>query len=310
MNINLILTKECAKKCSFCFTGDYSTSTEMSIPLLIQILDELRPTKVSLLGGEPTQHSDFGGVVEVLNMYPNIEYLLVTNLLFSSETLKLVKGFSTLLINGMELDTKNRMRIFKKNFVKLRMASRCLAIALTISESSNPQDFENYVKYLSRELGVISQVRIGIDLSSSWIINNTVIGDIIRIIDSNLPNVHITFDCQVPPCIFSYNPYTTLHSFVNLHAICHGAPIDIFYDKSAIYCYPASSLRVTNALGYGGAIGLQKHFKEEYGKEESIRGVPKDCRECAHYLDSRCKGICLGCSEDKKVSAGIAVSNI
>ena len=51
--INLVLTRECAKRCSFCFTGDYTKETEISLDFVDRLFNQFSDIEsVNILEGD------------------------------------------------------------------------------------------------------------------------------------------------------------------------------------------------------------------------------------------------------------------
>ena len=74
---NLIINGTCSKGCSFCFTEDVArleaSLGEMTPEYVNKLLDyyKFNPKKgsdsdVRILGGEPTQHSNFIGIIDTI----------------------------------------------------------------------------------------------------------------------------------------------------------------------------------------------------------------------------------------------------
>jgi len=298
--MNLILTKECAKKCSFCFTGDYSKNTEMSLELIEKLIVKQFNTQDSyfqLLGGEPTQHSQFLEILKLLNKY-NISYKLVSNILFGDKTLKNIIKYKpeSILCNGMELDQKNRIQLFKKNWKFLRRRVH-LTLAITLSENSTIEYFETYIKFLIKELEYIPSIRIGLDLSGKYLINNTYIGNIIEIIHKITPLTILSGDCQFPLCIFTERNINILE-YIQFN--CDVLPLDIFYDESAIYCYQTkNSLKINNILKYNNKE-LRGQLRYLYKEQEHNNSIYEECKKCNYYLNNQCNSLCLGCYQNDK----------
>ena len=47
--MNLVLTKECSKRCSFCFTGNYDAGTEMSFDFIERVVSHFYELPMSQL---------------------------------------------------------------------------------------------------------------------------------------------------------------------------------------------------------------------------------------------------------------------
>jgi len=298
--MNLILTKECAKKCSFCFTGDYSKSTEMSLEFIEKIIKQFNndDTHFRLLGGEPTQHNQFSEILKLLGKY-NVSYNIISNLLFDKSTLKAIINSKNrfILCNGMELDQKNRIKKFKENWNTLRENNVSSKLAITLDNYSTKEYFEEYIKFLVQELQYIPLIRIGYDLSGKYLINNKNMGIIVDLIHKISPLSEISFDCQVPLCTLNkYIPNDYRDNNIN----CQGIPLDIFYDGSAIHCYPASNIKIKDIFKYKSILEIQKAMRLQYKKLENNIKIPIECSNCNHYLFDRCKSLCLGCYQDEK----------
>jgi len=309
---NLILTKECAKRCSFCFTGDYSKKTEMSLDFIDRFLKHFSDSIsfLNLLGGEPTQHRNFTKIIEKLIKY-NVIWQLTSNLLFSKSILKFLskntKCQKGLLANGMELfEKRNRFKTFKRNYNELCKTSRTfdsnnkvmmdgLVLAFTLSQKSTPELFRKYINTLKNELTDMSIIRIGLDLSNTDIANNTIYGDTIRAIQEELPRCSIRFDCQIPPCIFNYDPNKILYRYVYMFSSCVSAAMDIFYDKSCILCFQTRHIKVNNIFDFNSMLELRKELRTQYKEKERSVDILKVCRSCYYYLDNQCHSLCVGC---------------
>lgn len=307
---NLILTQECAKRCSFCFTGDYSKKTEMSLDFIDRFLNHFSDSisHILLLGGEPTQHRNFTKIIEKLIRY-NVKYKLVSNLLFSKSTLEFLskntKCRRGLLANGMELfEKRNRFETFKRNYNELCKTSfsspvddedNSLVLAFTLSQKSTPELFRKYINTLKNELTDMSIIRIGLDLSNTDIANNTIYGDTIRAIQEELPRCSIRFDCQIPPCIFNYDPNKILYRYVYMFSSCVSASMDIFYDKSCIMCFQTRHIKVNNIFDFNSMLELRKELRTQYKEKERSVDILKVCRSCYYYLDNQCHSLCVGC---------------
>ena len=310
--INLVLTRECAKRCSFCFTGNYSKDTEVSLDFIDKLFSHFKQTMggVNILGGEPTQHSKFTEIIDKISLQYNLRYLLISNLLFPNRILEwLVDNYHNrhgILANGMEMfAADSRFRLFAKNWNKLFLEHSNIyeiIIALTIAKNHTPEYFSNYMKALKNELADIPYIRIGIDLSNMEIINNTMYGDCIRAIQEEYPKSSIMFDCQIPPCIFNYDPNKVLYSFSNMSALCDKPPVDVFADGSAIYGFCVQHIEVDDVFAYDTMYDLNREFRTQYKEKEreQLKEIPNVCKTCDYYLENTCNSLCLGCSSGKQ----------
>ena len=223
--MHLAINGTCAKGCSFCFTKEDArlkhTLGEMSIEKVGELLDhfdiEGSREEVTILGGEPTQHSNFMGLMDYI-ISRGYKVNLVSNLLFGKRTLdyitKNIKHIRWILPNGAELDEKNRLNIFKKNYLSLYSTyantwgfedNSRLFIAITLSSDWKERKMFEYIKWLYHALdGKLNAIRLGLDLTGTYLINNKEMGkEVTKILKFGLyNNIQVTSDCQVPPCLW------------------------------------------------------------------------------------------------------------
>jgi len=326
--MNLILTKDCAKECSFCFTGEKSKGSEMSLTTISKILKQFPLAEIRLLGGEPTQHSRFSDIIALLKS-SNRPYLLVSNMLFSNKTKDVLLDYPPkwLLCNGMELDEKNRMTLFNKNWNSLSEVTQ-LDLAITLSESTSIGYIKEYLGYLTLHLGQLKSIRIGLDLSGNYLINNTSIGGMIDYIGNFLKtsalkqipkyvesymeetnnrlldhlfrpetlNYNLKFDCQIPPCIFDNTPHLQFNNS-GMSSICNKTALDVFGNGSVIHCYQASDIKLDNIFDYSNEEDAANAMRVDYKSLEKSQEIHTECQKCKYYLYSHCNGLCLGCRD-------------
>ena len=92
---NFIINGTCSKGCSFCFTEEVArlqnSLGEMTPSFVERLLDHYNfdsrqgaDSDVRILGGEPTQHSNFTGVIDTV-IKRRLKINLVSNLLFGKD---------------------------------------------------------------------------------------------------------------------------------------------------------------------------------------------------------------------------------
>ena len=330
--MNLAINGTCAKGCSFCFTKEDArvkhTLGEMTIEKVGELLDkfDIKNTEeeLTILGGEPTQHSNFNGIVEYI-ISRGYKFNIVSNLLFSQSTLDFIvsniKHIRWILPNGSELNEKNRINLFRKNYLAIYSAYANswgfdnhprLKISITMSRDWKERDLYGYVKWLYGELGgKLNAIRLGLDLTGTYLINNKGMGDeITKILKfGRYNNILITSDCQVPPCLWEgKNRESVMENSLGFatfkipeyETICGYMPLDILPDGSSIHCYPLQDkFKIDNVLNISGKIGilsLRDEFDKLYIENHKNYDIPQDCLDCVFYK-TECNGICSGCLE-------------
>jgi organic radical activating enzyme len=333
--MNLAINGTCAKGCSFCFTKEDArlkhTLGEMSIEMVDKIIDHYRLNnpneEITILGGEPTQHSNFTGILDYI-FSKGLKINLVSNFLFGKNTreylIENIKNIKWVLPNAAELNEKNRIVLFKKNYIEIYKAYANtwgfeehprLHLALTMSSDWKNRNFYEYVKWLYHELdGKINSIRLGLDLTGTYLINNKEMGqEMTKILKFGLYNqIKITSDCQVPPCLWEGKTKgAVMENSLNFatfkipeyETICGFMPLDVFPDGSSIHCYPLEDkVKIDNILeisGKNGILGLREEFDKLYINNHKNYSIPQDCLDCVFYK-TECNGICGGCMEGSK----------
>ena len=332
--MNLAINGTCAKGCSFCFTKEDArlkhTLGEMSIEKVGELLDHFdvkgSREEVTILGGEPTQHSNFIGLMDYI-ISRGYKVNLVSNLLFGKRTLDYIttniRHIQWVLPNGAELDEKNRLNLFKKNYLSLYTAyantwgfeeNPRLFIALTLSSDWEERKMYDYVKWLYHALdGKLNAIRLGLDLTGTYLINNKEMGkEVTKILKFGMyNNIRVTSDCQVPPCLWEGKTKESIiqNSFdfatfkvKGYDKICGFMPLDIFPDGSSIHCYPLQDkVKIDNVLkisGENNILTLRDEFDDIYRDNHKNYKIPQDCLDCVFYK-TECNGICGGCLENE-----------
>lgn len=328
--MNLVINGTCAKGCSFCFTKEDARVKHTLGEMTIEKIDELighygllkSPEEITILGGEPTQHSNFTGIVEhILAKKVNIN--LVSNFLFGQKTREFlinnIKRIRWCFPNASELNEKNRMTVFKKNYLEIYQAyanswgfeeNPRLYLSLTMSKDWKERDLYSYIKWLYHELdGKINAIRVGLDLTDTYLVNNKEMGqELVKILKFGKYNdIRITSDCMVPPCLFEgKTKEAVLINSLNFatfkipeyDTVCGFMPLDVFPDGSSIHCYPLEDkVKIPNVLeisGENNILELRNEFDKLYVSNHKTLTLPKDCLEC-HFYPNQCNGICAGC---------------
>lgn len=308
--MNLILTQSCNKNCSFCFARsfrtDSSTESEMSLDMIARLLDTAVFTKdqekrVSLLGGEPTQHPEF---IKILKMCFDRGYkvLLVSNFLFSEEIRNAILGYLEdgkpmgFLANAMDLND-HFLQVFKDNYLAISKRN-IVTWGITLSDAlSSSSTLETYLLKLRAQLGKPHSIRISLnfpdaDKENFYFINNHRLGDLVYYAVKEILFLDAVplIDCVTFPCMYRSEE---IRNFITQHAerggkfICDQAPADYLPDGTIHYCFPAFSISVDQSEG------LQV-LQDKYQAKENAIAVPPECQMCQFYLDQKCAGPCLG----------------
>ncbi len=327
--MNIILTKRCDKNCSYCFTPKQDRSDisqqDMSLETIKKLLYKYPKSgsSVRLLGGEPTQHPQFIEIVEELLFNRETEHLfIISNFLWEDKLRnyfvyllkdKNLRSKISFLSNGTELNVKNRMPIFKKNYETIYDIFNArgvdgMTISTTLTDYNSYEYYVDYYKWLFKELnGKIKRMRFGIDLSNMNIINNTKYGDIIYHLYQEYvlkEKIAINADCIVPQCVFSEKIRSEdqdlffSNNVESMHPVCCKNNLEIYADLTGVFCYDMPDrMLFEDVLKYPTGDAISKRIKDDYQVERKNIKIAKECLECSFYEGNGgvCQSLCLRC---------------
>ena len=330
--MNFAINGTCSKGCSFCFTTEDARIRHTLGDMTIEQLDLYLSTygfyehksPVHILGGEPTQHPNFKGLMDFI-ISKGLKINLISNLLYGQKTSDYIttniKHFGWILPNSAELDRLNRIKIWKKNYLALYQAfannqgfenSPRLYLAFTLSSDYKEAKIYEYIKWLIQQAdGKVNAIRLGLDLTGTYLINNKDIGkEIVKIIKfCTINGIQVKSDCQIPPCLWegktksavlanSLN-YATFKE-KDFDTVCGHMPMDVFPDGSSIHCYPLQhKVKIPSILDIQGQDKIEALYgvyDDLYKKNHKNYKMPQDCLDCVFY-STLCNGICGGCLE-------------
>lgn len=303
--MNLIINTDCNKMCSFCFTktSDKRVKEEMTVEKVKQLIQEAADqglTSINIMGGEPTQHTNFPEIIDVIKESP-IEACLITNMLCSIEKAKLIKSAVPnigVLINGMELNDVT-MNVVKRNVEIISKSPNfnrgVITLSITILDSNDREKAYKYLEEIERStlLEYCSHIRVGLDLTKPDVLGNTGLGDkledVIRLADKT--NTEILLDCQVPRC--TMNEYVDNRIYGSVSDIrpfsgCEQGGEDIKPNGTLVYCYPLEDPLTVDVAGVDNWVDKAKDMYKGLNYE-----LPQQCKDCK-WLNVTCDGLCKG----------------
>jgi len=246
----------------------------------------------------------------------NRSFTLISNFLFDESILQhLIEANKKLdisyLVNATDLDFKDRMTVWGKNYNSVysslysRDAEEAISVGLTIY-NKDLSYYINYLDFLVKSVSAIERLRISInfpgnkeDKNNFYFINNLNLGKIVLglIAKSVSLGIKPSIDCIVFPCMFSnkeeYKYAKRFTDSMKLRCGQEGAPADIFPDETMSYCYPLKESVKVNTKNFEKMETAVEDMMLKYKILESQVNVPNTCQECTFYK-KMCNGPCLG----------------
>lgn len=332
--MNIAITSKCNKGCSYCFAREsmdiFSKTSDsvMTIKTFESILKKHDGPVVKILGGEPTQHPDFEGILKSCERF-NKKATLISNFLFDDKTLEIIKKnidigiINGFLINSTDLDVGKRMENFSKNFNDLYLSlyplkkEHMLSCGITIDQDKDEKYYFDYINMLSENLVAIERMRLSLNFPGSsnnkndfYFLNNKNLGKVYFSIVKHLVDIGIppSCDCIIYPCMFENREiFKYVKKFVEkTKSSCWGAPFDVFLDKSVTFCYPTKDSIKINFDNYISTSQMQDDLsiRQKAIKNLNKKNIPKQCFCCEYYKDNVCDGPCLGFYNLEEIKIG------
>ena len=308
--MNLILTTDCQRKCSYCFAKDNQNNPmQFTMDNLVKTMHWLEQEKhildrIALLGGEPTIHPQF---IEFL------EYLLPKKLgilVFTNAMVEDVDIYNKIV--GVAV--KNRVRDFPQ-----------LGFCVNINESKYRTDKEEILQTLFfkklgkvsmlsfnifeetfdpyfliekiNEYSLIKSIRLGIaaplgnrnnylKIESFPKISKKIVNFMKEVAKQN---IFIGFDCGFTRCMFSEEDIQDIKNLNNNITFDCGPSIDIYPNLEISSCYPMSVVLREKMENYESPTHLFSYWQSKFN---NYKPIYDKCETCNYFLDLICNGGC------------------
>lgn len=331
--MNYIITKKCNKGCPYCFAmnsrNDDPTSF-ISVEEFKKLLDKDndKGNMIKLLGGEPTQHPYFRDIVNSL-IEKGKGMSLISNFLFREEVLDIIldamdRTKVSFLVNSTNLDEKNRIGLWSKNYTTVfnklysRNLEEVISAGITIEEEKGAAYYYEYLTWLLKSVPKIERLRVSInfpgqieDKDPYRIINNKNLGEIfLTIIQFCLDNYILpSLDCVIYPCIFNNKEELKVaQKFMQKYeTVCSGSPSDLFPDRTISHCYPLKESIKVNYDKYRTSEEAVGDLTTRYKVIEGMIPPPEECLKCLYFKMNACKGPSLCFYDLSNINVGINI---
>lgn len=313
---NVMLTSFCNLKCPYCFaeeTIQSSKDKEISFDnfkILIKIFKEWNIQRFQLIGGEPTLHSRFLDIVELLLEEKFIVHIF-TNGIIAKEITKALseKPNITYLVNHNHPSFYPSSILANIDYFLEKLAGQ-VELGFNIYKPEFDGDF--LLEKIKR-FKLTKGLRIGFanpicSLTGPAINQYIALEDYREIIPTILEfskkcekeGVRLIFDCVIPLCFFSKEEYGELvyNNAMIPNAFCPPV-IDIGVDLRVFRCFGTSGMfndkKITDFKGFKEMID---YFNRKFERFQVIGGMDK-CFHCDYLKKGRCQGGCIGHTVNK-----------
>jgi len=311
---NVFITNTCNLRCKYCFAkgmlGGAANAEEMTLDEIKKIATFVKnpegpstkemPGIISLLGGEPTLHSQFRQIIDYL-LENNFVVKLFSNGTFNRETADFLAGLPAesvgiiLNINKRENYSPTQWENIQRNLSHL---NKIITLGLTIFEVNF--DFETVLNYITT-YGLRRDIRLGISMPIVGASNAFVTYEQTKLVAQRLlqfaergfeEDITLGFDCGFTLCMFTRKELGRMKKLnVRLNFTCDGA-IDIGKHGRVWRCFPLYSIHNTNIDKHESVVGIKDFYNDLLPVK--VKGISGDCGRCKHYQRRNCSGGCYG----------------
>ena len=309
---NIILTNVCSNKCKYCFASlADSTSIKASymsmdsFRFVLEFLERSKVKSVRLLGGEPLVHPDFELIIDEIMKNKYFENITVfTGGIFNPKRIKYLNiSMIRVVVNTnhpKDYDLKSYDR-FISNLESMADKGIKFALGFNIYE----KDFDwSLIIQLGTNLGVDT---LRLCVASPSIARNTQflnleeqrrIGHSLYslINECSSKSIDVTFDCVVPPCIFTDAEWGSIvRMFPGIQTVAVCSPcLDIDPNLRVSRCFAVGESPV-NLMDFETTMELNEFFLQQIDKFK-WHATRKECEGCNHRLARICQGGCIAFS--------------
>lgn len=318
--MNIALTNQCTRRCSFCYQSDImdqassAGSTEMPVENFRRVVDFIVRSGdhgLNLVGGEPTMHRQFAEIMEIAGSEPAIhQILLFTNGMFSDRTADVIAAHArkTLIsVNVLEPADETRKRLEAVHATFRRMLDR--DIRFDVSFVIYRPDFDpSFLLQYVDDYGV-SAVRWALAYpvaekaryvaASDLQATGKRVMEMLRALAGR--GVRTYVDCPLPYCMFSDEDL----GFVSRQALsvinwgyC-GLTLEVNPDLTIKAC-PSQAERERAPLEWFDDMAqMERFFYSRMSVYKAEHRLLDECAACSYFQQQRCQGGCLAYSKER-----------
>ncbi len=313
---NIMITKRCNLSCPYCFANEFvNKAGDMPLEALEKILDFILRDglthNVGLIGGEPTCHQQFRGILRRLTVEKSLEQVtLFTNGILLGKYLDPLENEKfKVLVNCNE---PTRMGAYWDKLIEVLTEIRdCrLKERVTLGVNIYTPDFDFSYMLQIAELFQPKTLRVSISVPNSpeyaydpFLYFQNMKPKIFAFFkELQALNVIPFFDCNVfPACLIStqeirqfdawgaQNPFLALKN----HPTNCRPVIDIMDDLTAVRCFGLSDETRVPIGEFASLTDLMNYYLRTVDAYAANTYYNKKCANCYHYKAMRCSGGCL-----------------
>lgn len=313
MPYNVVLNSACNIRCEYCFAKeviDSSSNEELSLDdfkLILSFFKKSGRSDIGLLGGEPTLHSKFLLIIELLKEN-NFDFSVKSNALWGNKIKERFVELSServsflLNINRPSFYTSKQWQRINDNLNSIIKFNKTLSINI-----DRPEFEYEYILELAEKFNVKylrwSFAHPIFDLSKKEIKQiylkigqyKETAGRILEFIrKAARQNIMTLGDHSVILCMFNSEDIEEIHNLGGeLNSKCEGT-LDILQNLQVIFCLPMNSFLPKVFLkDFKSLDEIDVYFENRIKPLRIIEYPFNECKECQYASKDECHGGCL-----------------
>lgn len=306
--MNILLTDYCNRSCPYCFAkkrienSSLDDRWELSLSELEIILGYCHPGikfPVSLLGGEPTLHTQFTEIVSTIVKRGNGVKIFSNGTTPNLRKLKdavSLKNISIIInLNSPETYTPEEMNEIKLN---------CQSLKKTVCFSFNiyRHDFEwDFLREAILSWDINPMIRLGIAQPIQGLFNEFINEEHMKktsarivemAVDLARDGIALGFDCGFRLCDFTDRQLGMLAECAAAFNFVCGPAMDIGQNLEVWRCFPFSGKKGVTLTDFSSLDEIKSYFLEQWSEYDNYGNKP-GCSTCKYGKSMRCYKGCL-----------------
>ncbi len=306
--MNIMITDFCNLSCKYCFaTNVMYSSKEMTIDNFKKALQMLKKSSysvVNLIGGEPTLHSKFSKILDIILDEKFEAINIFTNGLIPDKNLDVIIKLNEMIpvnlivnLNSPEVIGKVKYDIIVNNLNILKNANVHIVLGINLYDTQMKHDF---IIDCAAKLN-INQIRWAVAVPNINDLKTTILDyykDFVGVILGFLAECHVrkynTFcDCnKIPLCAFSNEQIKEILLYQPDYFVNHKCEpvIDVDINLNAFRCFPTSRFTKVKVEEFNDIYTLKSYFHILIDRKiDNLKcGYDENCK-----FAYNCRGGCL-----------------
>lgn len=314
---NVSITSVCNRACSYCFARDtltaYGADGAMTLETFAEVLAYLQRSginEIRLLGGEPTLHTQFATMLDMI-FAAGLRPIVFSNGLMPPQSLNRLRaiepGRVRVMVNASAL-IGGEPALVEQVRQTLRLLGRRAMLGVNLHTRQPRLD---RLLDAIKDLDLIPRLRLGLTLPTLSGTNHSLPVRAYRQVGRHVAGlaraaadrgVVLNLDCGFVPCMFAHESLPALDVAVfDCGRRCNPLP-DILPDGRAIACYPLADLGAVAPDQTTTAAAIRRHFQEVLDPYAAL-GIFSECSACELFRERRCLGGCRAAALRRLVPA-------